>query len=198
MIDIRKIWKDFLKSTRKRKRLIENDLDSHVLLEDTFRMDLGYKLSRVAGSSKVFAEYPCHESKSQRWDLCYFDEGRNCIEIKFMRPIPSGRNRPRTQHYGSILSDLFKLKLYSKEGSDLYFILITDEGFKGYLVRKDFPIQEKNISERSYDLENIPKTARGEVYKRLNGDIPERIDFSMKLLDKEKIEDLNFYLMKIM
>ncbi|MFO7793131.1 MAG: hypothetical protein R6W73_09195 [Candidatus Saliniplasma sp.] len=197
-MDIEDVWDDFLVSAEKKKRLIENKLGNHVLSEDTFRMEMGYRLSEALGSYRVFAEYPCHKSRSQRWDLCFIHDGLNCIEIKYMRPIPSGRNRPRTQHYGSILSDLFKLKLYSKEESHLYFILITDELFEGYLSRKNFPIHSKDLVKRKYDLEDIPKTAKNEIFKRLNGDIPDHIEVDLRLIDDGYIDDLSFYLFKIL
>ncbi len=197
-MDIKEVWKDFVSTSRKRKELVERKLGPNVISEDSFRMELGYKLSQIVSSFKVFAEYPCHESSSQKWDLCYFDDGRNCLEIKYMRPIPSDKNRPRTRHYGSILSDLFKLKLYSKDECNLYFVLITDKKFKKYLLRKGFPIQKEGTYEKSYDLEGVPNTAKREVERRLKGQIPEKIDLSLRLLDKDDGNDFSFYLIQVL
>lgn len=58
------------------------------------------------------------------------------LEIKYHRPIPSGRNRPMTQQYGALLGDVRKLA-DDPELSERYVFLLTDRAGYTHIVNKN-------------------------------------------------------------
>jgi len=62
---------------------------------------------------KVFLDYPFMKQGGSRgkFDI-YIDVGPgHYIEVKYIRPIPSGMNLPLPQHRGSLINDVIRLAL---------------------------------------------------------------------------------------
>ncbi len=58
------------------------------------------------------------------------------FELKYHRPIASGRNRPMTAQYGQLLADVRKLATVD-DGSDRILVLLTDQAGITHLINKE-------------------------------------------------------------
>lgn len=85
------------------------------------------------------------------------------FEVKFHREIPSGRNRPFTQHYGSMLADLNKLS--SVPARRRIFILVGDTKAANYLQNSGQGLMPLSPGERrsilAESLDRLSLTAKG-------------------------------------
>lgn len=74
------------------------------------------------------------------WGLKRLDvrisEPKSVIELKYHRPIPSGKSRPMTMQYGQLLADVRKLATVD-DGSDRILVLLTDDAGMTHLRNKD-------------------------------------------------------------
>lgn len=69
--------------------------------------------------------HPHHQLSQKEIDLSVIHpDGMLDFEIKYHRPIPSGRNRPFTQLRGQVVSDLYKLAL--SDGQQRYLLYVAD------------------------------------------------------------------------
>jgi hypothetical protein len=55
------------------------------------------------------------------------------FEFKYTRRLPGGKNLPRPENAGSLINDLFRLKLFTSKNADRYFIYVTDDEMANYL-----------------------------------------------------------------
>jgi len=88
--------------------------------------------------NKVFVEYPIETNSGSRDKIdIYIDVHPGYyVEIKYVRPIPSGMNRPLPQHRGKLIDDVSKLCILTPPESHKYLLLITDEEFIRHLCNK--------------------------------------------------------------
>ncbi len=97
----------------------------------------------------------------RRVDIWLRDEDIG-IEVKFIRPIPSGRNLPNTQHLGGLLADFNKLA--RAKFTERLVILVTHTPHFRYLERNAVSVIPLGIgAECVIDLQRIaqlPQTAR--------------------------------------
>jgi len=77
---------------------------------------------------EVFFEYP---SGSEYIDMRVTPDDV-LIEVKYHRPIPSGKNRPLTAQFGDILNDVRKLAV--ADAADRVLVLVTDDSGLNHLV----------------------------------------------------------------
>lgn len=85
---------------------------------------------RTAGmlpEESVSREY----AAGSRWVDIWVVPSKTAIEVKYERPIPSGRNRPLTQQFGHLLSDFNKIRQI--EASTRVVLLIADRAGASYL-----------------------------------------------------------------
>lgn len=88
--------------------------------------------------NKVFVEYPIEMNSGSRDKIdIYIDvHSGYYVEIKYVRPIPSGMNRPLPQHRGKLIDDVSKLCILTPPEAHKYLLLITDEEFMRHLYNK--------------------------------------------------------------
>jgi len=88
--------------------------------------------------NKVFVEYPIETKFGSRDKIdIYIDVYPGYyVEIKYIRPIPSGMNRPLPQHRGKLIDDVSKLCMLAPPESRKYLLLIADEEFIRHLYNK--------------------------------------------------------------
>jgi len=77
---------------------------------------------------EVLFEYP---SGSEYIDIRVIPDDV-LIEVKYHRPIPSGKNRPLTAQFGDILNDVRKLAV--ADASNRVLVLVTDDRGLNHLV----------------------------------------------------------------
>ncbi len=66
------------------------------------------------------------------------------IEVKYIRPIPSGMNLPLPQHRGSLINDMIRLAFKTPAKSNKYLLLVASQEFIVHILNKPgFPLNEK-------------------------------------------------------
>ena len=92
---------------------------------------------------RLFIDYPFNKQGGSRgkFDI-YIDVGVGCyIEIKYIRPIPSGMNLPLPRHRGTLINDLIRLAYKTDKRSNKYLLLVASREFITHLINKPgFPI----------------------------------------------------------
>jgi len=75
---------------------------------------------------RVFLDYPFTKEAGSRGEFdVYIDVDPGCyIEVKYIRPIPSGMNIPLPQHRGSLINDLIRLAYKTPAKANRYLFLI--------------------------------------------------------------------------
>lgn len=104
---------------------------------------------------KIFIDYPLELSYGARnkVDLYIDVKPGYYIEVKYIRPIPSGMCRPLPQHRGTIIGDVVKLVKLVPKNSHKFVLLISDRAFINHLVKKPgFPILNKEWSGKISEL----------------------------------------------
>ncbi len=192
-------WENFIASVEARFSEIHDKYPIYNLSEETFRLDFGYELSKCLGSTKnVYPEFPCDYNESQKWDLFFELDSGACIEMKFLREIPSGYNAPYTQHYGAVLADLLKLELLAEEERCKYFILICNDKFENHLLGQNIPLQDPyKTFKMIIDMNDLQSTAHKEIIKRLGDEVPEVCELIISVLATERIDDYNLHIIEI-
>jgi len=119
-------WSDILKDlTRSLEERLERDI---ITTEDTVRYYFFLRLLEAGiQHDAMILERPHPHARLQqkRIDLSVtWPGGMWDLEVKYHRPIPSGRNRPRTQLRGQVVSDIYKLAL--SDGTHRYMLYLAD------------------------------------------------------------------------
>lgn len=99
--------------------------------------------------NKVFIEYPITTAYGSRDKIdLYIDSSNGCyVEVKYIRPIPSGMTRPFPQHRGKIIADIAKLLSLVSEKAIKCILLVSDKSFINHLANKPgFPLYDKSWS----------------------------------------------------
>jgi len=88
--------------------------------------------------NKVFIEYPIETNSGSRDKIDIYVDAHlgYYVEIKYVRPIPSGMNRPLPQHRGKLIGDVSKLCILTPPEAHKYLLLIADEEFIRHLYNK--------------------------------------------------------------
>lgn len=98
-----------------------------------FCVALGFQAAIGLPAGSIVFERPV-SGRSARTDLWVGPEPGTFIEVKYNRPIPSGRSRPFTQLYGLLLADFNKLGRTTDAGNRLV-ILVADQVSSTHLQR---------------------------------------------------------------
>jgi len=122
--------------------------------------------------------HPHPRFKQKEIDLSVIrPEGMWNFEVKYHRPIPSGRNRPFTQLRGQVVSDLYKLAL--SDGQQRYLLYVADPEMAAHWERQmEMLMQATRTSPvhlSSEWLAKQPKTLKSKVRSGL-GFPPENIE----------------------
>jgi hypothetical protein len=105
--------------------------------EDTVRYYFFLRLMRngIQPESMILERpHPNPRFKQKEVDLSVICPGGMWdFEVKYHRPIPSGRNRPFTQLRGQLISDLYKLAL--SDGLRRYLLYVADQEMAAHCER---------------------------------------------------------------
>ncbi|MCH8146758.1 MAG: hypothetical protein IH987_02030 [Planctomycetes bacterium] len=120
------------------------------------------------------------------------------LEVKYNRGLPSKRNLPRTQVYGALLTDFFKLALIEDGDPKLVLYVSTPEMVRhlknnagGLLESTDRPFV---LSPEDFD--DLPASARNTVLKKVVfEDAPPQI--AATVLAQESIADHEAFLFEV-
>jgi hypothetical protein len=99
------------------------------------------------------------------------------IEVKYHRPIPSGKNKPVTQHYGDLLADVNKLCRLDGIG-DRLLVLAADKTSSDYLKYTAAGFLPGAVGRSTVvptsKIKNLPKSAlaKATVPGEWSGDVP--------------------------
>lgn len=104
---------------------------------------------------KVFVDYPFTKQSGSRgkFDI-YIDVNPGYyVEVKYIRPIPSGTNIPLPQHRGELINDLIRLAYKTPSKAKKYLLLVASREFINHLLNKPgFPIYNMTWHGRIRDL----------------------------------------------
>jgi len=153
--------------------LLKNRVTSHgerfiTLSQEAFISFLfGYSIIEIKKDflDKIFIEYPIETKFGSRDKIdLYLDIYPGYyVEVKYVRPIPSGMNRPFPQHRGKMIDDVLKLCILTPNESNKYLLLVADEEFIGHLNNKPgFSLKYLNWHGAFNDLV-VNKTERRQV-----------------------------------
>jgi len=95
---------------------------------------------------KVFLDYPFVKQAGSRgkFDIYVDVDPGYYIEVKYIRPIPSGRNLPLPQHRGSLINDTTRLAYKTPAWTNKYLLLVANGEFITHISKKPgFPLQQK-------------------------------------------------------
>ena len=122
-----------------------------------FCLALGFQAAYDLAPGSIVFEKPLNQGRLDLW-VVPLDIA---VEVKYRRPIPSGRNLPATQLFGSLLADCNKIaRAYVRSRLVVY---VSDESGINYLYRTGrgllpLSLNKRNLIE-SDDIEQLPKTA---------------------------------------
>jgi len=193
-------WNEFIKLSIKRIKKMHDKQTMYYLSEETFRLDYAFSISNAKiDPSNVYCEYPCDNSFSQKLDIFVDVDDGYCIEIKFLRPIPSKKNPPFTQHYGAILADMLKLTLLCDKERSRFLVIVMDDNFHNYFVNKGLLSRGATEEHIHKIMPNfLPITAVKEIQKRLkNISIPKPLSIKIHTLKIYKMKHYFLYLLEI-
>lgn len=122
-----------------------------------FSLALGFQAAYNFTPGSIVFEWPVERS---RVDLRIVPLDL-VIEVKFRRPIPSGRNLPATQLFGDLLADFNKLSSVTAEHRMVVFVS-DGQGFR-YLQRSGrdlLPVRVSNpVAITAKEIARLPQTA---------------------------------------
>ena len=82
--------------------------------EETFRIDYVLALYQTGLSQeRIWAEYSYPKSPGNGVDIFIDAEPAQYMEIKYLRELETGSQRPRTMWLGMLIGDMYKVKDYS-------------------------------------------------------------------------------------
>lgn len=111
------------------------------------------KNSELVG--KVFLDYPFVKQAGSRgkFDIYVDVDPGYYIEVKYIRPIPSGWNIPLPQHRGSLIDDMTRLAYKTPAGTNKYLLLVAIREFIIHILNKPgFPLLQKSWHGKIRDL----------------------------------------------
>ena len=190
------IWSLFYQKANARLNRLEEMRKPFALSEETLRLDFMLTLlDSGVSSTEVYPEFPYDKNMGHKADL-FIDRGPGAfLEVKFYRQIPSGKNPPYTQHYGSLLSDVIKLVIFPAHERERFLVLILDNHFYRYFQGKEF-FPGSESKRQKIALNNLPKTAMNEIEKRIGQNVPNEIEY--KLIVRNWFKNrLNFFLIEV-
>jgi len=125
-------------------------------------------------------------------------EGVWDFEVKYHRPIPSGRNRPRTQLRGQVFSDLYKLALSDNQRG--YMLYLADPmmatHWKRYVAEFSTYSGDTQISLTPEWLRMQPVTLRRVIRNGL-GSTPQDVVVDAQAVAAEETHDLSAWLYRV-
>ena len=120
------------------------------------------------------------------------------FEIKYHRPIPSGRNRPRTQLRGQLVSDFYKLAM--SDSTHSYVLYIADPKMAAHweTAMPELRSQGQNPppSLTSGWLAAQPITLRNEINRNI-GTIPEGLVVQVATTAVHKTHEISAWLYEV-
>ncbi len=194
------VWRDFTRIVLARFSRFRGGSYDYSLSEESFRLDFAVALAqRWDYAHRIFPEYPCDHSPSQRLDLFVEDGPGYCFEFKFFRQIPSETNPPYTQHLGALWADLLKLKVLCRPERNRFLVVFTDNRFRSYFAGQSvFPMTEGVSQENVFDVSEIQKTASRTVKKRLpHVEIPDRVAMRITNMCETSEEPFRGYFLNV-
>lgn len=122
-----------------------------------FCLALGFQAAYDLAPGSIVFEKPLNLGRLDLWVVPI----GIAVEIKYRRPIPSGRNLPATQLFGSLLADCNKIA--RADARTRVVVYVSDEPGINYLYRTGRGLLPLRLNERNSiepdDIEQLPKTA---------------------------------------
>jgi hypothetical protein len=182
--------------------------------EEIFRIDYVLALYQTGLSQeRIWAEYPYPKypkSPSNGVDIFVDAEPGQYMEIKYLRELETGSQRPRTMWLGMLIGDIYKVRHYSADSSMRLLLLIADRTFVGYLKGKGlWPPSEHDLTNIKVGLQEVPdsretpvtqglpKTALSKLPDSLLKGGVQYFAFSWTCHGQAQLENLTFCLMEI-
>lgn len=186
-------WDNFLRNIRSR---VENKVR---LKEETFRVDYLLALYQTGvAQHQIWPEYPYPESTANGVDI-FVDSGRGeYVEVKYLRELETGNNRPRTKWLGMLLADIYRLQNYSGDAEGKFLLLVADKIFQEYLRGQGLAIPSMGMKTNlNIKLAELPKTALTELPSGLFTSTRENLAFSWIARRQVSLGSLSFCLLEI-
>jgi hypothetical protein len=186
-------WDNFLSNIRSR-------VESNVRLEEeTFRVDYILALFQTGvAQRRIWPEYPYPKSAANGVDI-FVDSGRGeYVEVKYLRELETGNNRPRTKWLGMLLADICRLKNYCGEVEGKFLLLVADKTFQEYLRGQGLALPSVG-TKMDFNIKpaELQKTAIAELPTKLIPNIRENLVFSWTARKQISLGSLNVCLLEI-
>ena len=149
--------------------------------------------------NRVFLDYPFIKQAGLRGRIdLYIDiDPGYYMEVKYIRPIPSGRNLPLTRYRGYVINDVIRLAYKIPARANKYLLLVASKEFIAYMSKKPgFPFQQGFWHGKVGDL-IITSTERNAILKEKGNRryLDQIVD--LRLLKHEILHWLHIVLWKI-
>lgn len=146
---------------------------------------------------KIFIDYPFSKQAGSRgkFDIYIDIDPGYYVEVKYVRPIPSGMNIPLPQHRGSLINDLTRLISRTSIKSHKYLLLVASKEFITHIVNKPgFPLMEATWRGSIRSL-IVTKTEENRIAAENRGFLYREIE--IRRLNYEVIRPLHIVLWKV-
>jgi len=146
---------------------------------------------------KVFVDYPFTKQSGSRgkFDIYIDINPGYYIEVKYIRPIPSGMNIPLPQHRGSLINDLVRLSYRAPTKAKKYLLLVACREFITHISNKPgFPTRNKTWRGRIKDL-IVTETEDKKISKENRTYLDQKLE--LQLLRHEVTRLLHIILWKV-
>jgi hypothetical protein len=110
--------------------------------EETFRVDHALALYEAGiPRQKIWPEYPYPLSPKNGVDIYADSSPQQYMEIKYLRGLTTGSQRPRTMWLGMLLADIYKLAAWVGN-ADKFMLLAADGTFTNFLHNKGIKVTD--------------------------------------------------------
>ena len=147
--------------------------------------------------NKIFLDYPFVKQAGSRgkFDIYVDVDPGYYIEVKYIRPIPSGMNLPLPQHRGSLINDMIRLAYKTPAETNKYLLLVASREFITHISNKPgFPLQEKPWHGKIRDL-IVTATEENKISKENKIYLEHEVE--LRLLKHEILHRLHIVLWKV-
>lgn len=146
---------------------------------------------------KIFLDYPFVKQAGSRgkFDIYVDVDPGYYLEVKYIRPIPSGMNLPLPQHRGSLINNIIRLAYKTPAKTNKYLLLVASREFLTHISNKPgFPLRQKPWHGKIRDLIVTP-TEANKISKENRVYLDH--DVELRLLKHEMLHWLHIVLWKI-
>lgn len=144
---------------------------------------------------KVFVDYPFTKQTGSRGKFDIYIDPGHYVEVKYIRPIPSGINLPLPQHRGALINDLIRLAYKTPPKTNKYLLLVASREFITHISNKPgFPIHSTSWHGKIRDL-IVTATEDNKISKENRTYLNQKVE--LELLRHEITYPLHIILWKV-